>query len=94
MWYVFVYHRKVSICGMYLFIVGRQVICFMIVEVYDLCGKCSCSCIILLHHAHSCHEHMHRARSVRKSYDYSGVLLWIMSLTYGHDRTGTTSYIA
>jgi hypothetical protein len=29
------------------------------------------------------------ARSVRKLYDYSGVLLWIMSLTYGQDRTGT-----
>jgi hypothetical protein len=29
------------------------------------------------------------ARSVRKLYDYSRVLLWIMSLTYGHDYTGT-----
>jgi hypothetical protein len=34
------------------------------------------------------------ARLVRKLYDYFGVLLWIMSLTYGHDRTGTASYIA
>ena len=35
-----------------------------------------------------------RARSVRKLYDYSEVLLWIMSLTYGHDRIGTASYVA
>jgi hypothetical protein len=34
------------------------------------------------------------ARSVRKLYDYSGVLLWFMSLTYGHDHTGTASYVA
>ena len=34
------------------------------------------------------------ARSVRKLNDYSGVLLWIMSLTYGHDRTSTASYVA
>jgi hypothetical protein len=47
----------------------------MIVEVYDLCGKYSCGCIILWHHVHSCHEHMHRARSVRKSYNYFRVLL-------------------
>jgi hypothetical protein len=53
----------------------------MIVEVYNLCGKYSCSCIIILHHVHSCHEHMHQARSVRKLYDYLRVLLWIMSLT-------------
>jgi hypothetical protein len=34
------------------------------------------------------------ARSARKLYDYSGVLLWIMSLTYGHNRTGTALYVA
>jgi hypothetical protein len=47
----------------------------MIMEVYDLCGKYSCGCIILLYHVHSCYKHMHRARSVRKSYNYSRVLL-------------------
>ena len=47
----------------------------MIMGVYDLCGKYYCGCIILLHHVHSCHEHKHRARSVRKSYNYSEVLL-------------------
>jgi hypothetical protein len=31
---------------------------------------------------------------VRKLYDYSGVLLWIMSPLAGHDRTGIASYIA
>ena len=35
-----------------------------------------------------------RARSVRKLYDYSGVLLWIMSPLPGRDRTSTASYIA
>ena len=33
-------------------------------------------------------------RSVRKLYDYSGVLLWIMSPLAGRNRTGTTSYVA
>ena len=41
-----------------------------------------------------CHEHVHSARSVRKLYDYSGVLLWIMSPLAGRDRTGTASYVA
>jgi hypothetical protein len=75
---------------------GRQMICFMIMKKYDICGKklsflhevsydcgCTygicgkynCTCIISLHHAHFCYEHMHRARSVRKSYNYSRVLL-------------------
>jgi hypothetical protein len=81
----------------------------MVVDVYGICGKYCCSWVMSMHHMHSCHEHVHRARSVRKSYnysgvlwarsvrklyDYSGVLLWIMSLTYGHDCTGTTSYVA
>jgi hypothetical protein len=61
----------------------------MVVDVYERWGKYTCTCIISLHH-----EHMHRAKSVRNLYDYSGVLLWIMSLTYGHDRTGTTLYVA
>ena len=34
------------------------------------------------------------SRSVRKSYNYFRVLLWIMSLTYGHDCTGIASYVA
>jgi hypothetical protein len=34
------------------------------------------------------------ARSVRKLYDYSGVLLWIMSPLAGRDRTGTALYVA
>jgi hypothetical protein len=33
-------------------------------------------------------------RSVRKLYNYYRVLLWIMSLTYGHDRTSIASYFA
>jgi len=61
-WEVFIFLHEVS------------VIC-MIVEVYDICVNYSCSCIISLHHVHSCYEHMHQARSVRKSYNYSGVLL-------------------
>jgi hypothetical protein len=47
----------------------------MIVDVYGIWGKYSCSCIRSLHHVHSFHEYMHQARSVRKSYNYSGVLL-------------------
>jgi hypothetical protein len=47
----------------------------MIVDVYGIWGKYSCNCIISLHHVHSCYEYMHQARSVRKSYNYSGVLL-------------------
>ena len=35
-----------------------------------------------------------RARSVKKLYDYSGVLLWIMSPLAGRNRTGTASYVA
>ena len=34
------------------------------------------------------------AKSVRKLYDYSGVLLWIMSPLAGRDRTDTASYVA
>jgi len=34
------------------------------------------------------------ARSVRKLYDYSRVLLWIMSPLASHDRTGKTPYVA
>jgi hypothetical protein len=47
----------------------------MIADVYGIWDKYSCSCIISLHHVYSCHEHMHRARSVRKSYNYSRVLI-------------------
>ena len=78
----------------------------MIVEVYDLCDKYSCNCIILLHHVMSICIEPSRweshitipesswARLVGKLYDYSGVLLWIMSPLAGHDRTGTTLYVA
>jgi hypothetical protein len=47
----------------------------MSVDEYDRWGKYACSYIISLHHVHSCYEHMHRARSVRKSYNYSEVFL-------------------
>ena len=67
---------------------------FRYVAVYGTNEEHTCSCIISLHHVHSCYEHVHRARSVRKSYNYSGVLLWIMSPLTSRDRTGTTSYVA
>jgi len=51
-------------------------------------------CIISLRHENFWNMHVHWARSVRKLYDYTGVLLWIMSPLAGRDRTGTALYVA
>ena len=82
---------------------------FIYVVVYGTNEEHTCSCIISLHHVHSYYEHVHRARSVKKSYNYSGVLLsqvvrklydysgellWIMSPLTSRNRTGTASYVA
>jgi len=48
---------------------------FRYVVVYGTNEEHTCNFIISLHHVHSCYEHVPRARSVRISYSYSGVLL-------------------
>jgi len=81
------------------------VICFLVVDVYGRWGKYTCSCIMSILVMSICIEpgrweshitipECSRARSVKKLYDYSGVLLWIMSPLAGRNRTGTASYVA
>ena len=47
----------------------------MIGKVYELCGKYSCSCIIPFPSCAFLHEYMHWTRLMRKSYNYSRLLL-------------------
>jgi hypothetical protein len=62
--------------------------CIMSILVLSICIEPS------LWESHITISERFRARSVRKLYNYSRVLLWIMSPLAGCDRTGTTLYVA